>query len=109
MGFLYTVAAVILVLIIVFLIIRLIRQKPKKSVRNHKWKKNDTILRNISYVCIAIGAALLGGSIIWGMIDPISMDPIAPMKIGAPIFLFGLMFLIGFYIQKLVARNKEYK
>jgi len=61
--------------------------------------------RNLGLIIMAIGVALVGSSFLWGIIDPMSLGPVASLTIGALLFLFGLILIIGFYIYILTVRK----
>jgi flagellar biogenesis protein FliO len=107
-GHMWTVIIVILVAINAFLVFRLLGKKvtkPNKFVKNHGLvvSKGNNIPRNLGYIFIAVGVALLGIGFLW--MAPVGI--FGPTIPGVLFLLVGLILFIGFYIQKLIASKKE--
>ena len=104
---------VVLGAIIAFLIFRLLRQKvpkPKIFVKSHDQNRDDrdkNIPRNVGYIFMAVGTTLLGIAVFLGIQYTPSMLLLLPGFPGVLFFIIGLILLIGFYIQKLIAKRKE--
>ena len=116
-GLVGSLILIIGILIIGFLFFRLVAQKvpiTKKSVESqglgdsgdYEGNKN---LRNAALGYLTVGAALLGGGLIWSATDPSNFAPLLPMMIGLFPFLTGLILIAAFFIRVLINRSRRKK
>ena len=113
-GHMWTVIIVALVAINAFLVYKLLGKKvtkPNKSAQSNNLDRDDrgtNTPRNLGFIFIAFGAVLLGFAVLWEINDPESWLPMLFLGLpGGLFFIIGLILLIGFYIQKLLAKRKE--
>ncbi len=104
----YTVAVVILVAIIAFLIYRLLKQKvpkPKKSVKSHVANKMMTTIFWISIACLVIGIILFSLGFGTGM-GGLQVSSTL-FSLGIPLIIIGIVLIIFLSLYPFLHSYKE--